>query len=828
MKRYIQYTVNVCLILALLLCTSCEKETLVTTLSDKNTVTLNLRVGDLKSRTIEDDENLNENLINTLNIFLYPTGSTTPIHEYFDGLTDKITSNVTLAAKASELFPDGTTECGVYVIANYPGGKISETDLSIDNLKKLTVSSTTFTDAEAETNFVMDSDGNDKITNNSGQITGTINLYRAAAKIEVYVAVDRVEYEEEKIAWKPVQTTLDIDFHNGVNKTYVGNDVEANKYYTPAEGETVLFDNDKIVFNTDNTVEFTYSGAGTLSGVKFDCYTTTLPYYTYPMKWSSQETDSYPYFIMTMTWQKQTIKTADNGEKIYNDVEGETKTISYAIPVNKDGKNIDRNNCYQLLVNLGVAGVDVHDIEASYILVQQAQWGSAEISATMAQNVYLVVDENEVTMSNVESTTIGYTSSHAIDVNITSITQVDLSSVKPGTTTYYSGTGIKKSVTAGTNGLLNACTVSLGDNNTIVLNHVLKNRDECTSWGDTEFDLTPYTITLLVTMDYDNDGTADFTEEITIVQYPSIYMVAELNSAHSSWTSTDTQKGYVILNGDNEAGETGTFGSSTVTTTKELTGASSTENVQWLGRVFGDITPETGEDDSGTKNPNMYVLTISSFSDNTYLIGDPRTANYTNVFQEYSTGDLTTGDSDNDGYWDNTANMQFSSDNGNVNVWANSYALYQGSRRLTYYYPADESKDMQKVIAPKLRFCSSHGVPAPVVKTLEMAKRRCAAYQEDGYPAGRWRLPTKAEVEFTLGLSNAGKIPHVFNTNLPYWSAHGYFSSNMTFNEETSVSGQGSVRCVYDEWYWNDGQLTDKTKFTWGDYPRDQYSPTTN
>ena len=116
MKRYIQYTVNVCLILALLLCTSCEKETLVTTLSDKNTVTLNLRVGDLKSRTIEDDENLNENLINTLNIFLYPTGSTTPIHEYFDRLTDNTTSNVTLAAKASELFPDGATECGVYLV----------------------------------------------------------------------------------------------------------------------------------------------------------------------------------------------------------------------------------------------------------------------------------------------------------------------------------------------------------------------------------------------------------------------------------------------------------------------------------------------------------------------------------------------------------------------------------------------------------------------------------------------------------------------------------------------------------------------------------------
>ena len=39
------------------------------------------------------------------------------------------------------------------------------------------------------------------------------------------------------------------------------------------------------------------------------------------------------------------------------------------------------------------------------------------------------------------------------------------------------------------------------------------------------------------------------------------------------------------------------------------------------------------------------------------------------------------------------------------------------------------------------------------------AEKRCAAYQEDGYPAGRWRVPTKAEVKYIIQLSGWGVIP---------------------------------------------------------------------
>ena len=58
------------------------------------------------------------------------------------------------------------------------------------------------------------------------------------------------------------------------------------------------------------------------------------------------------------------------------------------------------------------------------------------------------------------------------------------------------------------------------------------------------------------------------------------------------------------------------------------------------------------------------------------------------------------------------------------------------------------------------------------------ARRRCAAYQEDGIPAGRWRLPTFAEVEFIATLSSLNRIPILFSdattTNGDhYWIANG-------------------------------------------------------
>ena len=118
-----------------------------------------------------------------------------------------------------------------------------------------------------------------------------------------------------------------------------------------------------------------------------------------------------------------------------------------------------------------------------------------------------------------------------------------------------------------------------------------------------------------------------------------------------------------------------------------------------------------------------------------------------------------------------------------------------------YYYPTDTSDAMKMTIAPKFRVASSYGVSPTMDK--ETAQRRCASYQEQGYPAGRWRLPTYAEMEYIITLSNNNRIPVLFSSSSRYWNASGSSRATIT-NGALSNPGNNNanVRCVYDEWYW--------------------------
>ena len=168
------------------------------------------------------------------------------------------------------------------------------------------------------------------------------------------------------------------------------------------------------------------------------------------------------------------------------------------------------------------------------------------------------------------------------------------------------------------------------------------------------------------------------------------------------------------------------------------------------------------------------------------------------------------------------------------------------NRRLSYYYPTDEY--MNK-IAPKFRIASSWGVvPSPYVD-FDDAQRRCATYQEDGIPAGRWRVPTRAEIEYMIKLSTIRVIPKLFTEENPttgygygqrsnfgaggYWSSDGgvvypwnavnpltghtvdYLSAGELASNNAATNN--GVRCVYDEWFWGLDDRVDRSTFTWGD-----------
>lgn len=209
----------------------------------------------------------------------------------------------------------------------------------------------------------------------------------------------------------------------------------------------------------------------------------------------------------------------------------------------------------------------------------------------------------------------------------------------------------------------------------------------------------------------------------------------------------------------------------------------------------GPIEDDAGNDLGGVNNPlsgsssnqnlNQYTIYITSFdiAGSNYAIGDPRS----------STVD----------------NLDF------LNKEING-------KTLSYYYPTRKN-DVQNVIAPAFKIASSWGVVNSGSLTYETAKRRCASYQENGYPAGRWRVPTEAEIQYIVSLSDRGVIPVLFGGDY-YASSGRYYDNNSSpagFRDDSW--GGHVVRCVYDVWYWGNEKMSEKggsdTKFVWGDEP---------
>ena len=194
----------------------------------------------------------------------------------------------------------------------------------------------------------------------------------------------------------------------------------------------------------------------------------------------------------------------------------------------------------------------------------------------------------------------------------------------------------------------------------------------------------------------------------------------------------------------------------------------SVNNDNWnssLGGVYG-------YDYGGTNNnPNQYTIYVTANSP--YAIGDPRSST--------SVSAASLNISQKEDYTGNT---------------------------LKTYYPT-RGREVANMIAPAFKIASSWG------KTLNIsfarAKERCASYQENGYPAGRWRVPTEAEIAYVISLSEDKKIPKLFDEG--YWCSSGTVYGS-------SGDEAAAVRCVYDVWYWGEGKEGDAAnnyeRFYWG------------
>ncbi|MCH5318691.1 MAG: hypothetical protein J1E38_03150 [Paramuribaculum sp.] len=332
-------------------------------------------------------------------------------------------------------------------------------------------------------------------------------------------------------------------------------------------------------------------------------------------------------------------------------------------------------------------------------------------------------------------------------------------------------------------------------------------------------------------------GDGLYEETIYITQYPGMYIEVSHNygSIGSNQETRHSFNEFVIVNGLRLNN-----------TYNECNGTA-----RPLLASYNDMTLTYGSNN----NPNMYVIHTTQLSEGNellYELGDPRTIYYNNDLSSRSTtssdgrrDDDLTDQSSNERTvtsWNGTQLPSgISGSNYNMSLARATHIVDNVANwQLQYYYPADETKGTgtkENFIAPVFRVASSFGKVSTGYR-IE-ARRRCAVYQEAGRPAGRWRLPTKAEIKYIAQLSADKKIPILFgDSSNPdadgyYWSAQGGLAANGKGKVEDSDRGWAgpsfSPRCVYDEWYWNEidggkfpAGLNDRTtQFYWGDVKKD-------
>ena len=274
-----------------------------------------------------------------------------------------------------------------------------------------------------------------------------------------------------------------------------------------------------------------------------------------------------------------------------------------------------------------------------------------------------------------------------------------------------------------------------------------------------DFDVAPYEYSFTIRHD-DSEGTV-YYKEITVIQYPGMYIEK---------FPSDT---YVWIKGIRNYSNSG--GSMRYVQTFD-DGTSSPYNN--LGHVYDRRDAMS----FANNNSNQYTIHVSVLPNNyPYSIGDPR--------KEEGISGTETG------------------------------SLIYRLDGLSNYKPTDTST--KKLIAPLFRIASSYGKNQSAI-TYEGAVKRCASYQENGYPAGRWRLPTMAEIEYLITLSDKNKIPELFSPSISYWAGGGLFLTDNSngprgFRDVTGLTPDNNyrytfpggvsynnirARCVYDEWYW--------------------------
>ena len=776
MKRFL-YSLLLVICFAVI---SCTEEVSVPDYS-KDHIVLNV----YNSKMTKADGNYNTNYerqLNRLDCFFYVKDKTDQPCVYYHKAEVNELGGATVPFYVNdlvlkEIFPKGAL-CDIFVIANLPGDHTFEAKSPETTLEKLGQFVLDMNEGEYDVfgkPFVMTGSGVVQKGKNSNA-TADIALKRVASKVTMTVKIPKeiqVQKGDSKVTMVPVlvdnegNEPLMTSFRYGTKKSYL-----SSAY--PEESDNYIW-TDKIPYTQQ-----------TSSLGSYYVYTCDVPFYTYARAWEKGANNA-AYVTFQMPWGEDT-----TGDGVADD---DYKTYYYQLLVNGGGRKFEPNAWYDMEVTVGVLGSTVEALpkeleELSYFVINwttetsNGEQGSGDRQeyVEIEKFNYLEVPQTYIEMDNVSEIAIRYNASHKIGVMWDTKKHENVEGLSEPTDkqAFYIENGSGKPAATD---LPNIALSNFTDNNKGLLTFKYTLDSKIYS---------PAYVFITIWLDVNGDGELDDDEvlkqDITIVIYPALYIIGE----HSTQFS-------VFVNGNYNSSRT--------------TNVSSNTSIPYLKINNQQVGKATGWDVDGSEY--MHVITVSAFNKNNckfeidadsfdYIIGDPR---------ERSPYKFNVPDDD-------------ATVNQNATGWIKAKDVNGKERNLEYYYPT--STESFQVIAPKFRISSK--LAGYSHSSTTGAAYRCAAYQEAGYPAGRWRLPTLAEVLFVINLQGQGKIEKLFVGSSNYASATHTINNNSSIKVEeglhTDSKGTISVRCVYDEWYWgSEKEANENTafnnyggyEFTWGD-----------
>lgn len=686
--------------------------------------------------------------------------------------------------------------------------------------------------------ITLSGSGADEVIVELGRISSKVSLDINVIKmIEQYATNNVTQQEDYKGTWFPnidhIQIYLNYVNPSGlVSGKYVGREYEIGTYfsytryaYKPTINEAGSYTSTSLARYSEDPTSPYYCGEGHedlvgsiyvdsngnpvyINGTEYPAFEVTgTPFYSYPTTWKTSDATA-PFIKIIIPWVKYNIPehfrnlSPDDDEylAVLNQVSNfpESFDLSYAsggttyevtatrvttatamtsrygeefyykisVPAFLEGETsecaLQANRWYMINLDVAVLGSETDDaimtIDGSGKGLYVVDWSAPDkdLGGDIDGGRYLSTAQEEYVINAINSIAIPVISSHTLQAEVTSVQWY-----KNGAwSTPTSGHGNATAVASGTDKV----TVTNRLNNTV----------------GSDLDCFPYKIVVTITqVNSDGTSTGSLSETITVYQYPSIYIDQKAGG------NVMIDGYYGNVNGYYHNTSTGNSpgGSSATATTGNPT----------------QQTPYAPITEFVNTQQTMTVISISSLGNNTtytvggtpftYLIADPRQPS------GFRGADLVS---------------HFS---GNYNQ------TNQGTRLVAW---TDEeagaiqvgNTSIKNYIAPRFMIASRWGrmgnwnPPSTQAERFETVQKRCATYQEAGYPAGRWRLPTEAEIMFIANLQRYSLISDLFTSSGPSISASGgVFTVNTNsvgYAAPGNNDGGRSCRCVYDLWYWGD------------------------